>query len=65
MLCERDIRIALYTYAGFSNRAISLLVGCNSETLPKLKYSIREQIKRSQASDIEVLTTPLYNKKHS
>ena len=64
MLGEREMRIALYTYAGFSNRAISLLVGCSSETLPKLKYGIREQIKRSQAVDTEVLIAPLYNKKH-
>ena len=63
-LNERDMRIALYTYAGFSNRAISLLVGCTSESLPKFKYSIREQIKSSQAPDVIMLTEPLYNKKH-
>lgn len=62
-LNERDMRIALYTYAGFSNRAISLLVGCTSESLPKFKYSIREQIKSSQAPDVIMLTEPLYNKK--
>lgn len=62
-LNERDMRIALYTYAGFSNRAISLLVGCTSESLPKFKYSIREQIKSSQAPDMIMLTEPLYNKK--
>ena len=63
-LCERDMRIALYTYAGFSNRAISLLVGCGSDAVPKFKYSIREQIKRSQAEDESMLIEPLYNKKH-
>ena len=63
-LGEREMRIALYTYAGFSNRAISLLVDCSSELLPKLKYSIREQIKRSNAVDAALLTEPLYNKKH-
>ena len=64
-LSERDMRIALYTYAGFSNRAISLLVGCTSESLPKFKYSIRELIKSSEAPDMKMLTEPLYNKKHS
>ena len=63
-LSERDMRIALYTYAGFSNRAISLLVGCTSESLPKFKYSIRELIKSSEAPDMKILTEPLYNKKH-
>lgn len=63
-LSERDFRIALYTYAGFSNRAISLLVGCNSETLPKLKYGLRERIKRYNSVDVEELMAPLFNKKH-
>lgn len=64
-LSERDTRIALYTYAGFSNRAISLLVGCTSESLPKIKYNIRELIKSCQVPDMRTLTEPLYNKKHS
>lgn len=64
-LCERDMRIALYTYAGFSNRAISLLVGCSSDAVPKFKYGIREQIKRSQAEDESMLIEPLYNKRSS
>ena len=64
-LSERDMRIALYTYAGFSNRAISLLVGCTSESLPKIKYNIRELIKSCQVPDMRTLTEPLYNKKHS
>lgn len=64
-LSERDMRIALYTYAGFSNRAVSLLVGCTSESLPKIKYNIRELIKSCQVPDMRTLTEPLYNKKHS
>ena len=62
-LNERDMRIALYTYAGFSNRAISLLVDVNSETLPKIKYKIREYIKRSNSPDAEMLILPLTQKK--
>ncbi len=62
-LNERDMRIALYTYAGFSNRAISLLVDVNSETLPKIKYKIREYIKQSNSPDAEMLILPLTQKK--
>lgn len=62
-LNERDMRIALYSYAGFSNRAISLLVGVNSETLPKIKYKIRECIKQSNSPDAEILILPLIQKK--
>ena len=62
-LSEREMRIALYTYAGFSNRAISLLVGANAETLPKIKYSIRERIKRANAIDCDMLIAPLSQRK--
>ena len=62
-LTEREMRIALYSYAGFSNRAISLLVGANAETLPKIKYSIREHIKSANAIDCDMLITPLSQRK--
>lgn len=63
-LNEREMRIALYSYAGFSNRAISLLVDVNSETLPKIKYKIREEIKRSNAVDCDMLIAPLSQRKY-
>lgn len=63
-LTEREFRITLYTLAGFSNRAICLLVGCKSETLPKIKYKIREQIKNSNLPDAEMFISYLSNKKH-
>ena len=63
-LTEREMRIALYSYAGFSNRAISLLVGANAETLPKIKYSIREHIKSANAIDCDMLIAPLSQRKH-
>ena len=43
-LTDREMKIALYTFAGFSNRAISMLVGSSAETLPKIKYKIRSKI---------------------
>ena len=63
-LTEREFRVVLYTYAGFSNVAICLFVGCNSETLPKIKYKIRERIKQSNSPDFEQLLNLLYKNKH-
>ena len=62
-LTEREQRIILYSFAGLSNRAICMLVKCNSETLPKIKYTIREKIKRSNSDDISQLLSYLSNKK--
>ena len=62
-LTEREQRIILYSFAGLSNRAICMLVKCNSETLPKIKYTIREKIKRSDSDDISQLLSYLSNKK--
>ena len=63
-LTEREQRIALYSFAGLSNRAICMLVECRAETLPKIKYGIREKIKQSSSSDTEFLILHLSSKKH-
>jgi DNA-binding CsgD family transcriptional regulator len=63
-LSERELRIVLYTCAGFSNVAICLFIGCRSETLPKIKYKIRERIKQSNSPNLEQLVGLLYNNKH-
>ena len=63
-LTEREQRIALYSFAGLSNRSICMLVKCKAETLPKIKYGIREKIKQSHSEDAEFLTSYLSNKKH-
>lgn len=62
-LTEREYRIVLYSFVGFSNRAICILEECNVETLPKIKYRIREQIKRAQSPEIEPLIKYLSNKR--
>ena len=62
-LTEREMRIALYSYVGFSNQAICLLVDVNTERLPKIKYNIREQIKKSNSPYITQLIAPLSRNK--
>lgn len=62
-LTDREYRIVLYSFAGFSNRAICILEECNVDTLPKIKYKIRERIKRAQSPDIEPLLQCLSKKK--
>lgn len=62
-LSEREMRIALYSYVGFSNQAICLLVDVNTERLPKIKYNMREQIKRSNSPYVAQLIAPLRGSK--
>lgn len=62
-LSERERRIALYSFAGLSNRAICMLVECKAETLPKIKYGIREKIKQSRSEDTEFLISYLGSKR--
>jgi hypothetical protein len=62
-LSEREWRIVLYSCAGFSNRAICLLVDCKAETLPKIKYNIRNSIKETKSPDIELALSLLSSKK--
>ena len=64
-LTEREYRIALYSCAGFSNRAICIIEECNIETLPKIKYRIREQIRQMQSPDLEPIIKYLSSKKLS
>ncbi|MBO5890833.1 MAG: hypothetical protein J6Q28_05340 [Alistipes sp.] len=55
-LTDREIKIALYTFAGFSNRAISMLVECRAETLPKIKYKIRSKVSElCEEKDAEIM----------
>ena len=55
-LTDREIKIALYTFAGFSNRAISMLVECRAETLPKIKYKIRSKVgELCEEKDAEIM----------
>lgn len=50
-LTEREYKIILYTYAGFTPLAVCLFVDTDSMNLPKIKYKIRNKIKFSEIED--------------
>lgn len=58
-LNEREMRIALYSYAGFSSRAICIFVESNPVALSKQKYRIKSKIKASNAADADLLIEAL------
>lgn len=54
-LNDKELRVALYCYAGFSARAICVFIESNPTALSKVKYRIKTKIKESGASDAEIL----------
>ena len=54
-LNEKELRVALYSYAGFSTRAICIFVESNPTALSKVKYRIKTKIKESGCADAEIL----------
>lgn len=61
-LSERDMRVALYIFAGFSNRAISIFIDSDPVSVSKIRYNIKQKIKSSGAKDAEELTLALSEK---
>ena len=61
-LSERDARVALYTFAGFSNRAIALFVDSDPVAVSKIKYNIKQKIKSADVACGEQLTALLSDK---
>ncbi|MBR2428798.1 MAG: hypothetical protein IKB15_02320 [Alistipes sp.] len=61
-LSERDMRVALYIFAGFSNRAISIFIDSDPVSVSKLRYNIKQKIKSSSAEDSEELIQALSEK---
>ena len=58
-LNEREIKVALYSYAGFSSRAICIFIESNPVALSKIKYRMKTKIKESGAEDAELLSEAL------
>jgi hypothetical protein len=54
-LNDKELRIALYSYAGFSSRAISVFVDSNPVALSKVKYRMKTKIKEFGGEDAEML----------
>ena len=58
-LNSREQRLVLYSYAGFSSRAISVFMETNPVALSKMKYRIKLKIKECEAKDAEILISSL------
>ena len=54
-LTDRQKRIALYAYAGFSLRAIALFMNSSPVQISKDKYKIKSVIRSSESKDCETL----------
>jgi tetratricopeptide (TPR) repeat protein len=52
-LNDRDLRVALYVLAGFSNRAIAIFVDSDPSSVSKMRYNIKQKIKVAGAADGE------------
>lgn len=61
-ISERDYRVALYAFAGFSNRAISLFIDSDPVAVSKIKYNIKSKLKGVEAADCEQLIALLSDK---
>ena len=55
-LSQRQKRIAIYSYAGFSLRAIAIFMDSNPTQISKDKYKIKSIIQNSECADVETLT---------
>jgi DNA-binding NarL/FixJ family response regulator len=61
-LNERDMRVALYVFAGFSNRAIAIFIDSDPTNVSKIRYNIKQKIKSANAEDAEMLIAALSEK---
>ena len=61
-LSERDYRVALYSFAGFSNRAISIFIDSDPVSVSKIKYNIKSKIKVLESDDVAALVAALSEK---
>ena len=52
-LNDRDLRVALYVLAGFSNRAIAIFVDSDPSSVSKMRYNIKQKVKSANAVDSE------------
>ena len=61
-ISERAYRVALYAFAGFSNRAIALFIDSDPVAVSKIKYNIKSKLKGVEAADCEQLIALLSDK---
>lgn len=58
-LNSKEQRVVLYSYAGFSSRAICVFMETNPVALSKMKYRIKLKIKECDAPDADLLITSI------
>ena len=61
-MSERNYRVALYSFAGFSNRAIALFIDSDPVAVSKIKYNIKSKLKGAESADCEQLIALLSDK---
>lgn len=61
-MSERNYRVALYSFAGFSNRAIALFIDSDPVSVSKIKYNIKQKIKNVDGAECEHLIALLSDK---
>ena len=61
-ISERDYRVALYSFAGFSNRAIALFIDSDPVAVSKIKYNIKYKLRGVESVDCEQLISLLSDK---
>lgn len=61
-LSERDYRVALYSFAGFSNRAIALFIDSDPIAVSKIKYNIKHKMRNTESTEAEMLIAALSEK---
>ena len=61
-LSERDMRVALYVFAGFSNRAISIFIDSDPVSVSKMRYNIKQKIRNANLANGEQIIAALSDK---
>lgn len=61
-LNDKELKVALYSYAGFSARAISVFVDSNPVALSKIKYRMKTKIKECDGPDADMLIQNLVDR---
>ena len=61
-LSERDMRVALYVFAGFSNRAIAIFIDSDPVSVSKMRYNIKQKIRNANIANSEQIIAALSDK---
>jgi hypothetical protein len=54
--------VALYSFAGFSNRAIAIFIDSDPVSVSKIKYNIKYKMKGMEGDDVDTVVAALSEK---